>query len=97
MESETTLMAEEENTSIPPAPVFLTTEELAKRWRRSPRTIKRARAIGRLPATAFGPRDFRFDLKVILEIERNGSYIEHLTLPPENSEKPARKKAPKKK
>ena len=56
---------------VPAAPKHFFPKELAQRWKLDPRRIKRLRQQGRLPYVQFGPRDFRFPVDKILEMERD--------------------------
>jgi hypothetical protein len=80
MNSEIAIMADIPD--IPPAPRWFTKEELAARWRKPLSAIKRMRQQGKIPSDLFGKRDFRFPVKEILEIEKNGGIFQRIIADP---------------
>ena len=66
---------------------YLSQEDLAKRWKVSLKTIRRKRQSGELPAFRVTRNLFRFKLKDILQIEKNGQMFPAIAPRPRTSKK----------
>jgi hypothetical protein len=56
--------------SLKPAPVLLTSEELASRWRITRQKVNQMRTAGQLRAIQLPSGTFRYDLEEILRLEK---------------------------
>lgn len=95
METKVTIMAD-----LPPPPKWFLPRELAQRWRINLRRIKRLRQQGKLPVDKFSERDFRFPVDKILELEKDGKFLQSIGPEPAgkpDSKTPGRRKLSKKK